>query len=97
MPANAVWYYAQEGKSVGPMTLEELLRKLPEVGGQEAMVYGPTTANWIEARHVPTIVDALRGPARPSLPVRVVPTRSTTRSTARKCSTSKSRSIQAKW
>jgi uncharacterized protein (TIGR00266 family) len=68
MSGNAVWYYAQDGKSVGPMTLEELVHKLPAVGGQEAMVYGPATANWIEARHVPAIVEALRGPSRPPVP-----------------------------
>jgi len=68
MSGEAVWYYAQDGKSVGPMSLESLVEKLPEVGGNEALVYGPATASWIEARHVPAIVSALRGSGGPPAP-----------------------------
>src|SRR5262249_32872261 len=37
-------------------------------GGADALVYGPPTAGWIEARHVPAIVDALRGSGGPPKP-----------------------------
>lgn len=46
------WYYAKDGQSYGPLSLEELRRMLPLVGGQQTLVYGPGAADWIEARHV---------------------------------------------
>ena len=52
MPSDTGWYYVKDGKPVGPMTREELIQILPSVGGAEAMVYGPTTGDWMKARHV---------------------------------------------
>jgi uncharacterized protein (TIGR00266 family) len=68
MLGEAVWYYAQDGQSVGPMSLQSLVDKLPQVGGNDTLVYGPATASWIEARHVPAIVDALHGSSGPPAP-----------------------------
>ena len=53
------------GETVGPVGLEELIRRLPEVGGLDAMVFGPTTADWTRARHVAALVGELSGTSRP--------------------------------
>jgi uncharacterized protein (TIGR00266 family) len=60
------WYYAKDGQSVGPMTLEQLRARLPGVGGERTLVYGPETSDWIEARHVAALVS--RGPEVPAPP-----------------------------
>lgn len=52
MASETGWYFASGGKPVGPMTRDELLAALPAAGGPEALVYGPTTGDWIKARHV---------------------------------------------
>jgi len=61
MSSDPAWYFAQNGTSVGPMTLAELVRRLPSAGGLHALIYGPGMANWIEARHVQSVVDAMQG------------------------------------
>ncbi len=53
------WYLAQGSKSVGPMTLDQLIRRLDTASGLDTLVYGPGAPEWIEARHVAAIV----GPA----------------------------------
>ena len=58
-------------------------------------MYGPSTTGWLEARHIPAIADRAARRRRTPGPARDVamPTRSTTKSSARRCSTSRSRSI----
>lgn len=68
MAGETGWYYAKDGKSVGPMTIDDLIRQLPGVGGQEAMVYGPTTGEWTKAKHVASLVGALGGATAPPMP-----------------------------
>ncbi len=46
------WYYVEDGQSVGPITLEELISRLPSLQGPATMVYGPGLSAWTEARHV---------------------------------------------
>jgi uncharacterized protein (TIGR00266 family) len=65
MSAESGWYFAQNGQSVGPMSLAELVRRLPEAGGASALVYGPGMANWLEAKHVQAVAEALKGRAGP--------------------------------
>jgi uncharacterized protein (TIGR00266 family) len=62
MAETAEWYYAKDGESVGPMTLAQLRQALPAVGGARALVYGPGSTDWTEAR----LVAALVSPARAS-------------------------------
>jgi uncharacterized protein (TIGR00266 family) len=62
------WYYAKDGQSYGPMTLDELRRKLPSLSGEKTFVYGPGATDWIEARHVPELSSA-RTTAPPAAPV----------------------------
>jgi uncharacterized protein (TIGR00266 family) len=75
MGSEAGWYFAQGQQSVGPISFDELVRRLPEAGGPKALVFGPEMANWVEARHVQAIADALRGSAAASPPPQPPPTR----------------------
>lgn len=59
------WYYAENGEPIGPMSRDDLLARLPALQGPETLVYGPTTPNWIAARHVATFAEALRGAGGP--------------------------------
>jgi uncharacterized protein (TIGR00266 family) len=52
MSRSAEWYYAKDGQSYGPMTLDELRQRIGGVDGERTLVYGPDTSDWIEARHV---------------------------------------------
>ncbi|MDZ7619294.1 MAG: AIM24 family protein, partial [Patescibacteria group bacterium] len=55
------WYLAQGSKSVGPMTLDQLIRRLDTAQGLDTLVYGPGAPEWIEARHVAAIVGPSAG------------------------------------
>ena len=72
MSQDTGWYYAKDGQPVGPLSLADLVNQLPEVGGVEAMIFGPTTGDWTKARHVASVVSRLRGgdapPPAPSKP-----------------------------
>ncbi len=59
------WYYAKEGQPVGPMSRDELIAALPDAGGTDAMIFGPTTPTWTKARHVASVVGGMRGGASP--------------------------------
>ncbi|MBK8268292.1 MAG: TIGR00266 family protein [Planctomycetes bacterium] len=59
------WFYANNTEPVGPMTLAELIAKLPTLQGLETLVYGPNVANWTKARHVASIAETFRGHAGP--------------------------------
>ncbi len=65
------WYYAKDGQPVGPMSRDELIDKLPEAGGADALIFGPTTPNWTKARHVASVVGGMRGGAASPLVPRV--------------------------
>jgi uncharacterized protein (TIGR00266 family) len=65
MAENDNWFYAKDGKSVGPMSLEQLRQALPSVGGDKTLVYGPGVADWIEARHVGVLSANARSAATP--------------------------------
>jgi uncharacterized protein (TIGR00266 family) len=65
------WYYADGDKTVGPVTLTELVAALPRVGGKTALVFGPGVSDWSEARHVPAIADAGRTGTAPPPPPKV--------------------------
>ncbi|MBX7168019.1 MAG: TIGR00266 family protein [Pirellulales bacterium] len=68
MPADPAWYYAQGNNSVGPMSLDELVARLPQAQGPQTLVYGPGVNSWIEARHVQAIVERMSGGAAPPPP-----------------------------
>ncbi len=64
--AGRQWYCVQDGKAVGPLTLDELLEKLPQLDGDDTLVYGPGMSNWVAARHVPALRS--RVPAADTMP-----------------------------
>ena len=59
MASEAVWYYARGQERVGPLTLDQLISALPGAGGERALIYGPNTSTWIEARHIPEIMSRM--------------------------------------
>ena len=91
MTADNGWYFARGQESVGPLSLAELVQKLPREEGMNTLVFGPGISEWTEARHVAAVVEFSRGRGTPPpLPAsRVRRTRSTTRSSGKRCSTSK--------
>ncbi len=65
MSSDTGWYYAKDGKQVGPMSREALIQEIASVTGFDTLVYGPTTGDWTQARHVASLVGDLRGGAMP--------------------------------
>ena len=65
MASDSGWYYVQGGETIGPLGREELIRRLPAAGGLDALVFGPTTADWTKARHVSSLVTELGGIGSP--------------------------------
>ncbi|HWL92405.1 MAG TPA: TIGR00266 family protein [Phycisphaerae bacterium] len=65
MSSESGWYYAEDGKAMGPMNRDELLAKLPRLQGPETLIYGPTTPEWTAARHVSAFAEALKGHGGP--------------------------------
>jgi len=63
MASESGWYFVKDGKSVGPMSREELIRQLSSAGGPEALIYGPGMVDWVQARHVASIASQLGGSA----------------------------------
>ena len=66
--SDAVWYYADQGQSVGPMTLAELVRRIAGTSGDQTLVYGPGTPQWTEARHVAAVASFRRATVAPPTP-----------------------------
>jgi uncharacterized protein (TIGR00266 family) len=68
MAATSDWYYAQGSKSVGPLSLEQLIARLPTANGLDTLVYGPGLADWTAARHVGAIAQRVSSAASPPPP-----------------------------
>ena len=65
----AEWYYAEKGQSVGPLSKEQLVAKLPSLQSGETLVFGPSLSSWTAARHVPGLgatPSAVAAPPPPS-------------------------------
>ena len=67
MADNNGWHIADRGLSIGPMTLDDLVARLPQHGGEAALVYGPGLGAWTPAGQVETVRARLRplGPPTP--------------------------------
>lgn len=68
MTSQSSWYFARGKNPQGPMPLGKLIEKIESEKGLHTLVYGPGAASWIEARHVPAIVEQLRGDSDPPPP-----------------------------
>lgn len=62
------WYVAHNGQSVGPMTIDDLISKLPEYGGTQALVYGPGVAEWKPAGTVTELAQRISTEEVPPTP-----------------------------
>jgi len=47
------WYFVRDGQAVGPFAKSEIRRKLPELEGDDTLIFGPGMSSWTAARHVP--------------------------------------------
>jgi uncharacterized protein (TIGR00266 family) len=72
MADGAEWYYAENGKHVGPMTLDELIAKLG-VLGDSTLIYGPGVTQWLAARKVPAVASRLTGSRTTAAPAAPIP------------------------
>lgn len=61
------WYLADQGKTVGPMAIEELATRVAALGDR-TMVYGPGVEAWTPAIQVPAVAAQLRGRSGPPAP-----------------------------
>ena len=53
--AGAEWYYVENGVTVGPITRDALIAKLPELQGPDTLVYGPGMTSWTAAGRIPAL------------------------------------------
>ncbi len=65
MTSDAGWYFGEGGKQIGPVSLDELTRRLPRAGWEKTLVFGPGLAEWTEARSVAAVAGAMRGEGAP--------------------------------
>jgi uncharacterized protein (TIGR00266 family) len=63
---DAQWFYVDNGRSVGPLTKQELLARLPSLQGDETLVYGPGLSSWTAAHAIPGLRSA--APVTETLP-----------------------------
>ena len=50
------WYIADHGRSVGPMSRDELVARLDQYQGAQTLVFGPATGEWVQAGQVAGLV-----------------------------------------
>src|SRR5215213_6885379 len=73
MAGEAEWYLAENGKQVGPMSMDELAARVSALG-EKTPVYGPGLDQWTPAKQVPSLATAMRTSHAPaSAPSRVAP------------------------
>ena len=73
MADNNAWHIAHNGQSIGPMTLDELVSRLPQHGGEAALVYGSGMGAWTPAAQVEAVRSRLAAAAPPPPPFTPVP------------------------
>ena len=66
----AEWYYAEGGETVGPLSKEELIAKLPSLSRGDTLVFGPEMSSWTAARHVQALGVSGEPSAAPPPPTR---------------------------
>ncbi|WP_442755244.1 DUF4339 domain-containing protein [Methylocystis sp. JAN1] len=62
------WYCAEDGKSVGPLSTQEVANRLGKAGGKPYLVWSPGMPEWVDARTLSQF--ALRKPAPAVEPAR---------------------------
>jgi len=54
------WYYVKNGQTVGPVTRSELQQALPQADGPNTLVWGPNAPQWVQARHLGSLMGQAR-------------------------------------
>lgn len=59
------WYCAEDGKSVGPLSTQDIANRLSRMGGKPYLVWSPGMPEWVDARSLPQFAprQATRAPA----------------------------------
>ncbi len=60
------WFYLDGGKSLGPISTEELLRRIAGLRGEPCLVWAPGMPDWVDARSIPQL--SPRRAPQPSAP-----------------------------
>ncbi|MBK6406965.1 MAG: DUF4339 domain-containing protein [Holophagales bacterium] len=96
--SDSLWHLLIGGHSVGPLTADEVRTSLASGSADRAtLAHGPGLADWTPLGASPSSPDRRLRPRRRSLrPLRDGLTRSTSRSTAPRCSSSRGRSTRAR-
>jgi len=55
MVTECGWYYAKNGQTVGPMSIEELRRDIASADGPRTLVWGPGVPEWTEAGRIASL------------------------------------------
>ena len=55
MAAEGGWYYAKNGQTVGPMSIEELRQAVASGDGPRTLVWGPGVPEWTEAGKIASL------------------------------------------
>lgn len=63
MAGDAVWYYAKEGQTIGPISLDVLRQLLPASDDDETLVFGPGLTDWTAAKSVRALQTPATGAA----------------------------------
>ena len=50
------WYCAENGKSVGPLSAQDVADRVGKAGGKPYLVWSPGMAEWVDARSLPQFV-----------------------------------------
>ena len=54
------WYYAENGESFGPLSGDDILKRIGQSGGEPLFVWKEGMAEWTDAREAPELAAALR-------------------------------------
>lgn len=57
------WYCAEDGKSVGPLTTQDIVNRLGRMGGKPYLVWSPGMPEWVDARSLPQFAPRQAAPA----------------------------------
>jgi len=66
MAAESGWYYAKDGKTIGPLSRDDLKAALSSANGLETLVWGPGVPEWVPARHIAALRGGGDAPRPPS-------------------------------
>ncbi len=57
------WYCAEDGKSVGPLSTQDIATRLSRMGGKPYLVWSPGMPEWVDARSLPQFAPRQAAPA----------------------------------